>query len=853
MKNKIAQKTYLNIVRKTAFAGFFMAGSLAWGQTSLPLELDVIVRDFQPSHPDFENFSEESVKHLDEIFGYGRAGYDATWYGLSAYHNSCGNRESKAGVALGKDGLPWVANPLLPTYLQETTAYPGTYLAYGECSNPSEAWAAAGVKKQRGFQENAAVQFTGVQKNTCSGGMFWKNEVYYTPGMVQPYLKFDLDSTGTPLYLEGAHIQKLNDACDNVYFQQWFEDVEGINKRSNVTLNIPAAADNPKYRELDYNYNNGGYFPLDVVDAYGQWTGSLSGTNQWGPQSFSIFCPPYNYQYASTQEDYLGNNTAALCAAWNEYGGARGLTTDNAKNIATANGALGLMHLRNYNFTMMGYANFKYYEANNINELTQEIFEFAGDDDMWIFVDGVLVVDLGGTHLATPGIVNIRKLAQNNHGCHDGEPLAATQKAAGACSETAWTNGSWHHLHFFYADRQTDGSNLFIRANLSEVASSTYGQPAIKEAEVVSNDNGSFDTYIYVQTELADESVKQIAASAGITAWPILVVRKNSAGSLDTLAYQVQNFEFVQRAAKGYSYKISGKLCSDVTCSVLKNPAMGDSLAFNFPANENNLTSTMNKFNSTSNFTIYSKNNKGVDKYAWGAVTSASSGTTTNIIPADESIDRPPFDTKTLDNGELSNKQTGEIIVTPLPTDYSTAEDQNAWINDNFKKYTQVPDGNSTVDGQVVINSKTNSSTGTVTNARCSTSGGEESCVSFSFVTDQAFRVTVRVFDHLGHFVSQYSQEMSQAQFNKITGSYAPDEVCSAKEGSGKIVASVKTYPVSQDGRKLGTGAYIYQVSLVEYPQPHCVNVGGDQSFMPGEYRRTEYKQTRGFRRMVEK
>ena len=31
--------------------------------------------------------------------------------------------------------------------------------------------------------------------------------------------------------------------------------------------------------------------------------------------------------------------------------------------------------------------------------------------------DGVLVVDLGGNHLAAPGAVNIQTLAQNNHGC----------------------------------------------------------------------------------------------------------------------------------------------------------------------------------------------------------------------------------------------------------------------------------------------------------------------------------------------------------------------------------------------------------------------------------------------------
>ena len=93
---------------------------------NLNISLDVIVRDFQPSHSDFENFSEESVKYLDAIYGYGLPGYGADWYGLSAYHNSCGNKESYAkygvGVPLGKDGLPMSVNALLPSYLQQVSA-----------------------------------------------------------------------------------------------------------------------------------------------------------------------------------------------------------------------------------------------------------------------------------------------------------------------------------------------------------------------------------------------------------------------------------------------------------------------------------------------------------------------------------------------------------------------------------------------------------------------------------------------------------------------------------------------------------------------------------------------------------
>ena len=92
------------------------------------ISLSVIVRDFQPSHSDFENFSEEFVTDAstagkgqlpeeyltggDAIFGWYQAGlikgYDEVWYGMLPYHGSCGNKASypntnyKAGVPLGK-------------------------------------------------------------------------------------------------------------------------------------------------------------------------------------------------------------------------------------------------------------------------------------------------------------------------------------------------------------------------------------------------------------------------------------------------------------------------------------------------------------------------------------------------------------------------------------------------------------------------------------------------------------------------------------------------------------------------------------------------------------------------------
>ena len=851
--------------------------SFAQSSSSSPTmaSLDVIVRDFQPNHPDFENFSQERLRSYNGTLA-GTGDYKntfTTWgtypdYGLwSAVAGSCATMDNPAGgIAIGTDSLPvGVASPALPAYLQKTSAT-GVILEYGECNGTING------KLWRGHTTDPA----------C-GSFAWSEGVYITPGMVNTNLTFTAGSNGSidfysPTITKSA---SYGYGCDNTYFDQWFSDVEGINRKSSTTLDIPATATTGFY-EIDYNWNNGGYFPLDVVSGE-LWAGSQSGTYQFGPQSLSIFCPPFNYPYANKQADKDSENTFALCSSWLANGGPRSIggndfTTSAAYLAAAGQGNLGLKHLRNYNFTMMGYAKFKYHADRNLTEALAEVFEFAGDDDMWIFVDGVLAVDLGGTHLAAPGKVNLYTLAQNCHGCFG--PLAGTSSAieyetSAVTGLPVWKDGSWHHLHFFYADRQTDGSNMRIRSSLSELAPTIYGQPRIMHAEVKTDDKGNLVTYLFLNTTLSSPSVDLIKSSGGTGYFPILVTRSlkdtvSLAYKIDTLAYYVTGLTYVNnQGADGVVYKLEGQLCSDVSCSTLKNPALNDSLAFNYSATTDGYVG-FNRFTySNASVSITSAAGKAVVSYEWGPVTKISIGSVTTIVPTDNTIDRPPFDNKTLPSGELPNDQTGEIVISPLPSDY--ANDPEEWLKNNLGPWTSTPVGTgsgfvsgstaSDANGRFTFlqSSTTDASNSSGGVTRCYNDGKEESCTSIAFVTDEPFQINVRVFDNLGHFVSQYTESMSEAALKQIvaTNSTGVQERCynmaTGFEGngvtSGSVIATVKMYPVSQNGRKISTGPYIYQVSLIEYPFEHCVNLGG-QTYLPGEYRRTQFSMTRGYRRV---
>jgi fibro-slime domain-containing protein len=874
-----------------SFLSCFLLGFAFINAQDLPAELDVIIRDFQVTHPDFENFTEEQENIKAKGVAFGVQGYDITdqfWYAksLRPSNQKCANEKTpEAGIPMGTNGYPLYTSPnlYLPAYLS-FRADAGDPVQYGEFSscridasfNPN------GLGILRGYLHELC---PGAAKDgaDCNAGSVctrrnWAQTVYITPGMVQQNLLIPFENGEFNHY--AARPQKLNLACDNDHFDQWYLSNPDVNLETRTTLILPKLGANSDYYQVDYNWNNGGYFPLDLIDPVtGVWLGNAPGSMQFGPQSLSIFCPPYVYQWASTQADMNGRSTATLCEAWQANGGPRApfaaLAAANSTTIGK-DGFPGTSKLRNYNFTMMGYGKFKYKQGS------AEVFEFAGDDDMWIFVDGVLAVDLGGTHLAAPGKVDIALLAANAHGCQPGQPLAS-ESAVNGC----WADNSWHHLHFFYADRQTDGSNMRIKSSLSEIAPTIFGQPVILSAEFTPEGN-AFVTNLVVNTQLHEGSVGLIANSSLYPSYfPIIVTRKGlDASGLpklipDTLAFQVESFRYVdyKAAAGGYIYELKGSLCDELSCATKINPQNGDLLSFNFSTEAT--SEARNRFSYTNpDLTIISTTGKVVGSYYWGFGKLIMS-VETEIMPTDSTIDRPKFDNdKLLNEIPLVNNQlplnaTGEVIISALPEEYAQNSDIKKWLEDH-PEYTSAPSGNGGTFG-VLVNGGVdptgrfafvqsyNSSAGTAGLAdttRCYVdANGTESCASISFLTGQPFRINVRVFDHLGHFVSQYNETITKEAMDVILKkpsapagqTQCTDALTSTMYpavATGLAVINVKMYPVSQSGRKIATGPYIYQIALIEEPYKHCVNFGGTQNFVDEPYKRTHFTMKRGYRRI---
>ena len=121
---------------------------------------------------------------------------------------------------------------------------------------------------------------------------------------------------------------------------------------------------------------------------------------------------------------------------------------DSAKTVLNPKFDWNIQGCRhNYSFAMKVSAQFKYVKG--------QYFEFRGDDDVWVFINNRLVVDIGGCHSPVEGGVNLDTIGQND-------------------PSLKLVEGREYPFHIFFSERNATGSNFKMRTSINLQTQKTY-------------------------------------------------------------------------------------------------------------------------------------------------------------------------------------------------------------------------------------------------------------------------------------------------------------------------------------------------------------------------------------------
>lgn len=220
------------------------------------------------------------------------------------------------------------------------------------------------------------------------------------------------------------------------------------------------------------------------------------------------------YYYYSSHENFAefdaNTNDFILYDTWGVY--KRGTSPDGqffpfntGEEVFTADGNGNLVPVdnntfkkedRNYHLGMTMSTRFvQQYggHTDDTDDAKAVTYKFSGDDDVWVYIDGVLVGDLGGIHdeatleidFSSGEVLVYVDGAKGNHNRNGeynaaddtlayGKTLRELYVEAGAEGRTIWSDKTpgtfadetYHTLDFFYLERGAGDSNMSLRYNL---------------------------------------------------------------------------------------------------------------------------------------------------------------------------------------------------------------------------------------------------------------------------------------------------------------------------------------------------------------------------------------------------
>ena len=271
-------------------------------------------------------------------------------------------------------------------------------------------------------------------------------------------------------------------------------------------------------------------------------------------------------------------------------------------NDLNANGTL--KDTEDYLFGMEVYFQFNQPQNGKVND-NDMIFEFNGDDDVWVYIDNVLVLDIGGIHGAVGGRINFAQgtvtVDRVKSDTYNGrvtvskktEDLkqffvdALGQQAADQIEWVRLSNGkhtfadySNHNFKFFYLERGEGGSNCELSFNLPTIPSGTVSvNKQVNSSASDEQKNATYNMQLLVK-DTSGNFVTPAQAIAGYTKNPFKIDDSLSgttgAETLSgdgTFTVQGNHSKYIHNIPAGTVYKIQELEVAEGTTVSINNVA----------------------------------------------------------------------------------------------------------------------------------------------------------------------------------------------------------------------------------------------------------------------------------------
>ncbi|MDX8420200.1 hypothetical protein MOZ60_08850, partial [Stecheria sp. CLA-KB-P133] len=247
---------------------------------------------------------------------------------------------------------------------------------------------------------------------------------------------------------------------------------------SSISLSSPFAS-STKANHLFYQdyYNSTGYFYYNSADTFAslQSNGNFLVSNQLGS-------PSGDSDFFYKRGNFLPYNSLNLNRVINhnlydDQGNALSIGAPRYnENLYAVNESV------DFGFGMHASAEFYQPVNGQVNGGDDMVYEFTGDDDMLVYIDGVLVLDLGGNHDAQSGKINFRTGTvtftnisnKTKKDSGSSTTIKNQYELAGQLGSTTWSGdtfaaGTSHKIDIFYMERGGGASNLKMKVNIPPV------------------------------------------------------------------------------------------------------------------------------------------------------------------------------------------------------------------------------------------------------------------------------------------------------------------------------------------------------------------------------------------------